>query len=517
MRVAVRNNCNVSNVEELEREVVKLREENALLRVQRDDFERLWKALRDRIYGKKTERFANQPFLPGFGPDEHDDVGSLETPPYVDEAPDDESDEVPEPKKSKRKPRKAMKIGSGVPRVEEVVEVTDDERACPCCGEAREIIGYEDTEKLEFRPASYFVRVLRRPKLACKKHEEAGVFTPDLPPQVIDKGIAGASLLAQVITAKYRDHLPLYRQARIALRHGVELPESTLGDWIRHSAWLVQAIVVAMHQRILRGSYIATDDTSITMLGAGGKKQSKRAFLWAYLGEPGDVVFDFTTGRSRDGPKRMLDGFQGYLQADAYGGYDQLYLSGKILEVGCMAHARRRFFDALETDRTRSEMVLAAVHELYVIEREGRDLSNEERHALRQARAAPIFDDLLKLIRAMGDRVLPKSPIGKAVAYFMKNHVALRRYLDDPTLRIDNNRTERVMRQIAVGRKNWLFAGSEAGGHRAATHYTLTVSCWELGIDPFVYLTDVLERLATTPSAEIESLTPRNWAAALPK
>ncbi|MCB9880774.1 MAG: IS66 family transposase [Planctomycetes bacterium] len=501
----------MSNVEELEREITKLREEIVLLRQQRDDFERLWTQLRDRLHGKKTERFSNQPFLPGFGPEE-EDVDAI--PPHADEAPDDEADEVVETKKPKRKPRQATKVGSGIPRVEEVIEVADEERACPCCGEPREIIGYEDTEKLEFRPASYFVRVLRRPKLACKKHEEVGVWTPDLPPQVIDKGLAGASLLAQVITAKYRDHLPLYRQARIALRHGVELAESTLGDWIRQSAWLLQPIVDAMHKRILRGNYIATDDTSITVLGAGGKKQSKRAFLWAYLGDTGDVVFDFTMGRSRDGPKRMLDGYRGYLQADAYGGYNQLYEDGHIREVGCMAHARRRFFDALKTDRTRAEMVLAAMHELYSIEREIKARPNEERHAMRQARSAPLFDDLLKLIRALGDRVLPKSPTGKAVTYFVKNHIALRRYLDDPSLRIDNNRTERAMRQVAVGRKNWLFAGSEAGGHRAATLYSLTVGCWELGIDPFAYLTDVLERLATTPSAEIERLTPRDWKSA---
>ena len=495
----------MSRLEELERENAKLREEVVLVRAQRDEFEELWRALRARLYGKKSERFPEHPTLP-FPEDE-----VQAPPPHVAEAPDDECEDTASPPSKKRRTRGATRLSAWLPRIEELVEPSEEERLCPSCGEPREVIGYEETSKLECDPASYHVRVIRRPKLACKKHEEAGVVVPDLPPQAIDKGLAAESMLAQVVTAKYRDHLPLYRQAGIYRRHGIEIAPSTLGDWIRQSAALLEPIVEAMHRRILRSRYVATDDTTITVLQGSKKGASKRAFLWAYLGEAGDVVFDFTTGRSRDGPRRMLGGYRGYLQADAFGGYRPLYEDGHIVEVGCMAHARRRFFDARQTALQHAETALACFGRLYAIERAARDREPEERHALRQAEAAPVFDDLRAWLRALGDRVLPKSPIGKAVAYFLKNVDALRRYLDDPCLRIDNNRTERAMRQVAVGRKNWLFAGSEAGGHRAATLYSLTVSCWELGIDPFAYLRDVLSRLSTTPSAEIESLTPRDW------
>ena len=494
-------------------EAARLREENALLKQQRDDLEARVRDLRARIFGKKTERFADHPLLPF-----PDDIEEPEAPPHVDEAPDDECDEIETSKpKKKRRSRGAPRLGPTLERVEEMIEPSEEERSCSCCSEQREIIGYETTEKLECNPANYFIRVIRRPKLVCKKHEEAGVVTPELPPQAIHKGLAGESMLAHVITSKYRDHLPLYRQSQIARRHGVELSESTLGDWIRQSAELLQPVVTAMHKRIVRGNYVASDDTSITVLGGAKRKGSKRAFLWSYVGDKGDVVFDFTSGRSRDGPKRMLEGFRGYHQADAYSGYKPIYENGDIVEVGCMAHARRRFHDAMQTSREHATTALHAIRRLYEIERDARDLEPEERHSMRQSQALPIFDDFHNWLLVLSDHVLPKSPIGKAITYFVRNAKALHRYLDDPALRIDNNRVERTMRQVAVGRKNWLFAGSEEGGHRAAVLYSLTVSCWEVSLDPFAYLTDVLRRLSTTPSADVESLTPRDWHAANPQ
>ena len=210
----------------------------------------------------------------------------------------------------------------------------------------------------------------------------------------------------------------------------------------------------------------------------------------------------------------MLDGFRGYHQADAYGGYKPIYEDGQILEVGCVAHARRRFHDALQTSREHAMGALHVIQKLYEIERQAKGLEPEERHGVRQAQALPLFDELHNWLRVLGDHVLPKSPIGKAITYFVKNATALRRYLDEPQLRIDNNRVERTIRQVAVGRKNWMFAGSHEGGHRAAILYSLTISCWELQLDPFEYLTDVLRRVSTTPSSDAESLTPRDWHAA---
>ena len=217
-----------------------------------------------------------------------------------------------------------------------------------------------------------------------------------------------------------------------------------------------------------------------------------------------------------DGPKRMLTGYEGYLQADAYSVYDQFFADGEIVEVGCMAHARRKFFDALETAPDEAKPALAVIKKLYAVERQCKtdECSSDERRAARQGESKPVFDTLCEWLVDLKAGVLPKSPIGKAIGYFVRHADALGRYLGDGRLEIDNNRCERTMRQIAVGRKNWLFAGSEAGGQRAATLYSLTVSCWELEIDPFAYLADVLSRLSTTPSSRIEELTPRGWAAA---
>ena len=211
----------------------------------------------------------------------------------------------------------------------------------------------------------------------------------------------------------------------------------------------------------------------------------------------------------------MLAGYEGYLQADAYSAYDALFRDGKIIEAGCMAHARRKFFEAKDDAPDEALPTLHAIRALYRVERECKDagLTADDRFARRVALSKPIFDRLHEWLVELKSQVLPKSPIGKAVGYFVKHAIALGRFLENGRLEIDNNRCERAMRQVAVGRKNWLFAGSEAGGRRAATLYSLTVGCWELGIDPFVYLTDVLQRIGSTPSSRIAELTPRGWAA----
>lgn len=490
-----------------------LRAENAQLREQRDLAEAKLSALLHKLYGKKTERYLDHDFGPLFKDMETPEPPA---PPHVDEAPDDEDDVAP-PHTRKPRRRGAPRLPKDLERVIEDVEPSDKERRCSCCGKDLEIIGYEETEKLEYQPANCFLRVIRRPKLVCKDHEEAGVVTPDLPAQVVHKGLPGASMLAQVVTAKYRDHLPLYRQSRIYARQGVELPESTLCDWIKVSDQLLKPIVDAVRASVFASGYVSTDDTGVTLLTKASAKKSQRAHLWAYLGEErGDVVFDFTPGRGGDGPRRMLDGYEGYLQADAYSVYDQFFAGGKIVEVGCMAHARRKFFDALETAPDEAKPALAVIKKLYAVERQCKtdECSPDERLAARQGESKPVFDTLREWLVDLKAGALPKSPIGKAIGYFVRHQGALGRYLGDGRLEIDNNRCERTMRQIAVGRKNWLFAGSEAGGQRAATLYSLAVSCWELEIDPFAYLTDVLSRLSTTPSSQIAELTPRGWAAA---
>lgn len=498
--------------QELEQENADLRAENDRLRAERDKVSAQLEQLLRKLYGKRSERFEDHPELPFDEPESP-------PPPHVEEAPDDECDQDPRPSRRPRR-RGAPRLPKDIARVEETVEPTDDERRCSCCGKDRHVIGYEETEKLEYTPANCYLRVIRRPKLACKDHEEAGVTTPDLPPQAIPKGLAGETMLAQVVTAKHRDHLPLYRQAGIYRRQGIDIPESTLGDWIAASAKLLEPIAEAIHADAVASKYVATDDTSVTLLAPGaGKKRSKRSFLWVYAGkEPGDVFFDYTVGRGRAGPKRVLRDFEGTLQSDAYSVYAPSSLQLPVVNAGCMAHARRRFYDALATDRNNAAAALVAIRELYAVERDYRNLAEkdpqaglEARRSLREDRARPIFEPLRGWLEALKPAVLPKSPIGKAVHYFVANADALEHYLSDPEIEIDNNRCERAMRQVAVGRKNWLFTGSEAGGQRAAILYSLTVGCWELGVDPFEYLADVLRKISTTPSSQISSLTPSAW------
>jgi transposase len=505
--VAVEEQATTSGdvIEELRAEVQRLRRERDKLRGELE-------ALLRRVYGRKTERHLEDDPGPLFA---HLEQPEPPPPPHVDEAADDEdTDDEPA---GGRKPRKrgAPRVRGDLRRVVEEIEPSPEELQCSCCGGEREVIGYEETEKLEYKPANCYLRVIRRPKLVCKKHEEAGVAIPALPPQVIHKGLAGASMLAQVVTAKYRDHLPLYRQARIYQRQGVELAQSTLVDWIAQAHEILGPITAEICRSVMSSGYVATDDTGITLLSRQAPKQSARAHLWAYLGEQrGDVVFDFTPGRGGEGPKRMLAGYRGFLQADAYSVYDSLFRTGEIVEVGCMAHARRKFFDAKDTAPDQAVGALGAIRALYRVERQCKEAgaTPAQRFEARQQDSRGVFDALRNWLAELKADVLPKSPIGKAVGYFCNHADALGRFLENGRLEIDNNRCERAMRQVAVGRKNWLFAGSEAGGRRAATLYSLTVGCWELEIDPFAYLADVLERISSTPNSQIARLTPRGWA-----
>lgn len=492
------------------RERDKLQQALDLLREKHD-------ALLQSLYGKRSERYAiddDQPLFDGL------DHPEAPAPKHLGEAPDAEEpgDDLGKGRATKPRRRGATRLPEDIRRVIEDVEPTPEQALCSCCGVPREIIGYEETEKLEYQPASIFLRVIRRPKLVCRQHEEAGVVTPELPPQVLDKGLPAASMLAQVVTAKYRDHTPLHRQIGIYGRQGIDLARSTLCDWVADTAGMLEPVVACILQAAKDSGYISSDDTGVTLLRPGVPgKNSKKSFLWAYAGEaPGDVVFDFTPGRGGEGPRRILEGFRGILQADAYSAYDQIYESGDVREAGCMAHARRKFFEALNSCPEYGEPAMKAIRMLYQVERLAKKegLDPEQRLELRQQDSRGVFDELREWLAELKGHVLPKSKIGRAVGYFTRNADALRRFLENGRIEIDNNRCERAMRQVAVGRKNWLFAGSEAGGQSAATLYSLTVGCWELGVDPFAYLTDVLNRLGSTPGSRIAELTPRGWWAA---
>jgi hypothetical protein len=315
-----------------------------------------------------------------------------------------------------------------------------------------------------------------------------------------------------VATAKYADHLPLHRLEGIFSRYGVELARSTMCDWIRDVADLLAPIVSAMKARVLATGYVQTDDTPLQVQMGHGK--THRGYVWAYRSpEIREVVYDFTLSRARDGPEKFLKRFRGYLQADAYSGYDRIVMREGVTEVGCWAHARRKFFESLCTDAERASAVVAAIRRLYRIEAEAKEagITGERLAELRRSRAAPILDDMEAYLELIRPEVLPKSPLGKAITYAQNQWRALRRYVEDGRLEMDNNGAERSMRRVAIGRKNYLFAGSPAGGHRAAVLYSLTESCRLQGIDPQAYLKDVLSRVKTHPANRVDELTPSGW------
>ena len=318
-----------------------------------------------------------------------------------------------------------------------------------------------------------------------------------------------------MITAKYADHLPLNRQGDIFARHGVELARQTLCDWIAEGAKLLEPIYVDLKARVLAGQVVQTDDTTVPVLDPD-RTQTRDGRLWVYVGDtsPAEIVYAYTPSRSRAGPMEFLGEFRGYLQADAYAGYDAIYAAGRVVEVGCWAHARRYFWEAKESDAARALVALGFIRQLYALETEAKGLEAEARRALRQAQSKPVMERFEQWLDEQADIVLPKSPIGEAVGYARGQWTALTRYLEDGALAIDNNASERALRRVVTGRKNWLFCGSDEGGKRAAILYSIVATCKAHAIDVWAYLTDVLERIPTHPDRRRAELLPRNWKAA---
>jgi len=423
--------------------------------------------------------------------------------------PDPSTTPEPKPPGHGRKP-----LPAALPRQRIVHDVPLGGRACPGCGGERSPIGEDTREQLEYVPGSLIVLEHARLKYACKCCS-AHVAIAGRLPEPIEKGLPGPGLLAHVAVSKYADHLPLYRQEGIFQRFGVELSRSTMGDWMAAAAGLLEPIVAAMTRRILLSKVIGTDDTPVKVQDHTPGQGIKTGRLWVYLGDLDNpfTVYDYRPDRSGDGPERFLKGYKsGYLQSDAYSGYDGIHARG-IVEVGCWAHARRKFYDARASDPERAHAAIAWIGRLYGVESDAKkhQLDAAGRHALRQGRSRPILDSFGTWLAGEAAKVLPKSPIGEAISYSRMNWAALSCYLEAGFLSIDNNASENAIRPIAVGRKNWLFCGSDRGGQTAATLMSLTSSCKSLGVEPFAYLRDVLDRVSTHPNSRIAELLPDCW------
>lgn len=382
-------------------------------------------------------------------------------------------------------------------------------------------IGEEVTEELDYEPGRLFVNKYVRPKYAKPGNE--GVIIAPMIERPLPKAIAGAGLLAQMVIDKYVDHLPLYRQMERFKREGVNLPYSTLTDNISGTCALIKPLGNALLKIILQTDYLHADETPVKVLdkdkkarpnGSSGRGETHRGYFWVYHNSIERLVlFDYRPGRGREGPAEVLKNFKGHLQTDGYSVYDLFKEQKEITLLHCMAHARRMFYEALDNDKARAEYALQQFGLLYAIERKAKEqsLPPAEVLQLRTTQAIPILKALGKWMKDEYVNVLPKSPIAKALGYSIERWNELMIYTTDGKLNIDNNPVENSIRPVAIGRKNYLFAGSHEAAQRSAMLYSLLGTCKLHGINPFLWLRDVLQRIPTHPINKIEELLPQNW------
>ena len=385
--------------------------------------------------------------------------------------------------------------------------------ACAKCGGDLHQIGEEFSEKLDFKPAEYFVLKTIRPVLGCRQCQTA--FTTPTPPEIIDGGIPAPGLLAHILVSKYVDHLPLYRQREIGLRSGVELAISSTSEWVGRSGLALKPIVNRAQSLLLQSSVIHVDEIPVQMLDPGSGK-TKRAYLFAYrsgeIGAPPIVIFEFATSRSGANARRFLQGYAGALVVDDFAGYKELFKSTPMRELACWAHARRKFFDLHAANKSvMAAAALTRIAAIYDVEREAKDFDAPARQAHRALHAKPQIEALFEWLSELRTKMSAHSGAANATDYLLRRKASYLRYLEDGRYPIDNNPIENAVRPIALGRKNWLFAGSELAGQRAAAIMSLAATAKANGVDPFAYFKDTLTRLPTHKNKNIDALLPQSF------
>jgi transposase len=395
-----------------------------------------------------------------------------------------------------------MKLPASLPREQVIIEPTEDVSGF-------QKIGEEITEELERIPGKLFVRQYVRPKYVSPLGDQ--IIIASLPSRPIEKGIPGPGLLAQIAIDKYVDHLPIHRQVQRFEREGMKLPASTLTDWIGSTCALIVPLYELHRKMVLSSNYLQVDETPIKVLDKDKKGSTHRGYHWVYHApQEGMVLFDYREGRGREGPEECLKNFKGYLQTDGYSVYEDFNKRADITLLHCMAHARRKFDEAKDNDLVRSSYVLMEMQKLYTLERQAREsqLSNDEIAAFRQRESVPVLKALKEWMIENYKAVLPESSIGQAIYYSLQRWDKLSLYTTDGRLQIDNNQVENSIRPVAIGRKNYLFAGSHNGAQRAAMLYSLLGTCKLNGINPFEWLRDVLAKIPDHPVNKLELLLP---------
>ena len=469
------------------------------------------------IFGRKSEKLTGQLEQLEFRLEE------LETAQAAEEAAQATTEATPPSSTQatkKSRPRPARKpLPEHLPR--EVVTHLPAHDCCPDCGGALRKFGEDVSEQLERIPATYKVIRHVRPKFACAGCER--VVEAPAPARPIERGLPGPGLLAHVLVSKYADHQPLYRQSDIYAREGIDLDRSTLAGWVGAASDLLTPLVEEIRKHVVAGAKIHADDTPVPVLAPGNGK-TKTGRLWTYVRDDRPagystapaVWFTYSEDRKGEHPRQHLKDFKGALQADAYAGFHHIYGGGAIYEVSCWAHSRRKFHDihAVHASPTTTEAI-ARIGALYAIEEEIRGKPAELRCSIRQARARPLLDDLRQWMEKTLRSLSAKSETAAAIRYALSRWRALTRYVDDGLLEIDNNAAERSLRCVVMGRKNYLFMGSDSGGERAASLYSLIGTAKLNGLDPAFYLRTVLATIAEHPINRIQKLLPWNVAASL--
>ncbi len=501
----------VEQLQELVRELFhqyqRTEEDRARLKLRLDELLR-------RTYGRKTEQVSLKQLqlfldgLPSSSPVDPPDKGHDEGLASGDDEDEEEGERKRKKKRGKGKGRRPLpkdlrRIPVDVPPLQQ--------------GPGWKCIGYETSERLEWYPGEWVVLEVTRPKMVREGLPSEGVVTPDAP-FLLPKALPGNGLLARVLVSKFADHLPLHRQVGIMQREGIELATSTLCGWVRQSADALFVLVQAMARQLRQSRWVQADETPLTVL-EGPKKHPHKGWVWVYMN--GDhVVYEYTRSRSKTNPARFLADFQGTLQVDGYTGYNLVCSEGDTIRAGCWAHVRRKFFDATRSEPVLAGQALAFIRRIYRKEHEAKwrvpePLLGEDLVAWRNQHIRPIIEQFWDWLQQWRPKVPPSSQLGKAIGYAVNQWPTLLVFLDNADISPDNNAAERQERRVAIGRNNWLFAGSEAGAKHAAVILSIIGSCQLAGVDPYTYMTWLFERLHWWPRNRILELTPKGYADAL--
>jgi transposase len=465
-----------------------------------------------RIYGRRSERLdPNQLIFESL-------MLSAFEQPVSPQAPVD----LPVSQEPKAKPRQTTKrehpgripIPEHLERVEIVLDIPEKDKVCPQTGKPLNMIGWEVSEKLEYRPGKLIVNVYKRPKYApADSASDLGVITAPMPDHPIEKCKADIGLLSYIIVSKFADHLPLYRQDGIFEREGVDIPRATQTNWVLQTYDAIRPLGEALKHAVLESDVLFTDD-SIIPLQVKGNGRVKKARLWAYVrggSDPPLTVYDFSHDRSKQRPLDFLEGFKGYVHADAYSGYDELFRKEHIIEVGCWVHARRKFDEATSSRPKEATEIMARIAKLYKVEAECAEMTPADRGKHREQYSRPVLDGIFQRFDELKSASLPSEPLRKAIDYALNQRQALYRYLEDGRLKPDNNLAENAIRPLALGRKNWLFAASDRGARATALYLGLIQSCKACSINPWEYLNDVLRRIMSHPVTRLREMLPDQW------